>query len=318
MEPPAVEPAPEPPVHDKIVSILWNIGGDILGDAIKRAKYPNVVLPMCVLCRLDAVLETKHVAVVEIEGILDRTGITEQNAALCQASGQAFYNTSKFTLRGLNLGVSQRQLRRNFEAYLDGLFTEHPGHSRSFQIPQNTSRHYRGAEVLGPLIDAFLDPAFSLSPDPVLNGDGSMRHPALDNQSMATVFEQLAQRFNEINIAEAGEHWTPSDVSKLMADLLFLPVAGEIQSGSYRLYDGACGTGGLLTSAEGTLRNLAEKRGKRATTRLYGQETDPRTYATCKAAMLLKGEDEHANTSPAASSAPQFPATRFRHTSSIS
>jgi type I restriction-modification system DNA methylase subunit len=106
------------------------------------------------------------------------------------------------------------------------------------------------ADALGTLINTFLDPDINLSPNPVLNGDGSVKHPALDNHSMGTVFEELVRKFNEENNEEAGEHWTPRDAVRLMANLIFLPIADAIQSGSYLLYDGACGTGGMLTVAE--------------------------------------------------------------------
>src|SRR5205823_14460442 len=101
--------------------------------------------------------------------------------------------------------------------------------------------------------------------------------------------------FNEENNEEAGEHWTPRDAVKLMADLIFRPIAESIQSGSYLLYDGACGTGGMLTVAEERLKELASKYGKQATTHLYGQEINPETFAICKAVMLLKGEGESAD-----------------------
>jgi len=121
-----------------------------------------------------------------------------------------------------------------------------------------------------------------------------VKHPAMDNHSMGTVFEELVRRFNEENNEEAGEHWTPRDAVKLMANLISLPIADAIQDGSYLLYDAACGTGGMLTVAEETLKNLASERGKQVSTYLYGQEINPETYAICKADMILKGEGENA------------------------
>jgi type I restriction enzyme M protein len=151
------------------------------------------------------------------------------------------------------------------------------------------------SDSLGTLIAKFLDPEINLSPDPVLNGDHSIKHPGMDNHSMGTVFEELVRKFNEENNEEAGEHWTPRDAVRVMASLIFLPVADQIRSGSYLLYDCACGTGGMLTVAEETLQALAEKRGNRVRTHLYGQEINPETYAICKADMLLKGEGDHAD-----------------------
>ncbi|MBX9680765.1 MAG: type I restriction-modification system subunit M [Gemmataceae bacterium] len=151
------------------------------------------------------------------------------------------------------------------------------------------------ADALGTMIAKFLDPEINLSPNPVLNGDGRVKHPAMDNHSMGTVFEELVRKFNEENNEEAGEHWTPRDAVKLMANLIFLPVAMAIESGSYLIYDGALGTGGMLTVAEETLKELAKARGKDVVTHLYGQEIDPETFAICKADMLLKGEGENAD-----------------------
>jgi len=112
---------------------------------------------------------------------------------------------------------------------------------------------------------------------------------------MGTVFEELVRKFNEENNEEAGEHWTPRDAVKLMADLIFLPVADQIRSGSYLLYDGACGTGGMLTVADERLQALAGVKGKTVKTHLFGQEINPKTFAICKADMLLKGEGENAD-----------------------
>ena len=135
----------------------------------------------------------------------------------------------------------------------------------------------------------------NLSPHPVLHGDGSIKHPGLDNHAMGTIFEELVRRFNEENNEEAGEHWTPRDAVTLMAKLVFLPVADQIDSGTYLVYDGACGTGGMLTVAEETLTQLAEQRGKQVATHLYGQEINSETYAIAKADLLLKGEGEAAD-----------------------
>ena len=140
-----------------------------------------------------------------------------------------------------------------------------------------------------------LSPEINLSPNPVLNGDGSVKHPGLDNHGMGTIFEELVRRFNEENNEEAGEHWTPRDAVRLMARLIFLPVADRIESGTYLLYDGACGTGGMLTVAEETLQRLAQHHGKQVATHLYGQEINAETYAICKADLLLKGEGDAAD-----------------------
>ena len=149
--------------------------------------------------------------------------------------------------------------------------------------------------TLGFLLGKFLNSSINLSPKPILNGDGSVRLDGLDNHGMGTVFEELIRRFNEENNEEAGEHFTPRDVVQLMARLVFLPVADEIRSGTYLVYDGACGTGGMLTVAEETLTHMAGEQDKEVSIHLYGQEVNPETYAISKADLILKGEGGEAD-----------------------
>ena len=155
--------------------------------------------------------------------------------------------------------------------------------------------------------------SINLSPRPVQNGDGSVRLDGLDNHGMGTVFEELIRRFNEENNEEAGEHFTPRDVVQLMARLVFLPVADVVRSGTYLVYDGACGTGGMLTVAEETLTQLAREQGKETSVHLYGQEVNPETYAISKADLILKGEGSEADNMQFGStlSADAFPAREF-------
>jgi len=164
----------------------------------------------------------------------------------------------------------------------------------NFEFRNQIARLSR-ADALGTLIEKLTSPEINLSPEPVMNNDGSVRLPGLDNHAMGTIFEELVRRFNEENNEEAGEHWTPRDAVKLMAKLIFLPVADEIESGTYLLYDGALGTGGMLTVAEDILQQLALEHGKEVATHLYGQEINAETFAICKADLLLKGEGDSAD-----------------------
>ena len=277
-----------------ITNFIWGIADDALRDLYVRGKYRDVILPMMVLRRLDAVLEPTKAAVLSMKDNLDKAGITNQDAALRQAAGQAFYNTSRFTLRDLRNRASQAQLKADFEAYLDGFSPNVQEILDNFEF-RNQLPKLSKADVLGTLIEKFLDNTINLGPKPVLNGDGSVKHPGLDNHAMGTIFEELVRRFNEANNEEAGEHWTPRDAVKLMAKLIFVPIADQIQSGTYLLYDGACGTGGMLTVAEETLNELAEQHGKQVSTHLFGQEINGETYAIAKADLLLKGEGEEAD-----------------------
>ena len=268
--------------HNKIVSFIWGIADDVLRDLFKRGKYPDVILPMCVLRRMDAVLEPTKQAVLDTRKMLDKARITEQSAALCNASGHAFYNTSKFTLRALTARGSQQQLLADFEDYLNGFSPNVQDILKNFKF-RNQLQTLSDNDAIGTLINKFLDPAIDLSP------------AGIDNHAMGTVFEELVRKFNEENNEEAGEHWTPRDAVRLMANLVFLPIEKDIKSGTYLLYDCACGTGGMLTVAEETLTTIAARRKQQVKSLLYGQEINPETYAVCKADMLLKGEGESAD-----------------------
>ena len=280
--------------YSRIVSFIWGIADDCLRDLYVRGKYRDVILPLTVIRRLDAVLVTTQQAVLDMKASLDAAGIANQDQALRQAAGQAFYNTSQFTLRDLKNRASQQALKADFEAYLDGFSPNVQEIIDNFEFRNQIPRLSK-ADVLGTLIEKLLDPSINLGPGPVLNEDGSVRQPGLDNHAMGTIFEELVRRFNEENNEEAGEHWTPRDAVKLMARLIFLPIAASIESGTYLLYDGACGTGGMLTVAEDTLKELAAQHGKQVVTHLYGQEINAETYAIAKADFLLKGDGDEAD-----------------------
>lgn len=268
--------------QNKIVSFIWGIADDVLRDLFKRGKYPDVILPMCVIRRMDAVLEPTKKAVLETKKMLDDARITEQRAALCESAKQAFYNTSKFTLRDLKSRGSQQQLLADFEDYLNGFSANVQDILDNFKF-RNQLQTLSKADAIGTLINKFLDPEIDLSPT------------GIDNHGMGTVFEELVRKFNEENNEEAGEHWTPRDAVRLMANLVLLPIEDRLKSGTYLLYDCACGTGGMLTVAEETLTEFGTKHGQEIKSLLYGQEINPETYAVCKADMLLKGEGESAD-----------------------
>ena len=277
-----------------ISNFIWGIADDVLRDHYVRGKYRDVILPMTVIRRLDAVLEPTKEAVLRMKAQLDEAGITNQDRALRQAAGEAFYNTSPFRLRDLRSIGKQQQLRANFEAYLDGFSPNVQEILEKFRFRNEVPRLVDD-DILGFLIEKFLDSSVNLSPRPVLNADGSVRVPGLDNHSMGTVFEELIRRFSEENNEEAGEHFTPRDVVELMAHLIFKPIADRVQSTTYLVYDGACGTGGMLTVAEDTLARLARDQGREVSIHLYGQEVNPETYAISKADLILKGEGTEAD-----------------------
>jgi len=277
-----------------ITNYIWGIADDVLRDLYVRGKYRDVILPMTVLRRFDAVLEGSKQAVLDMKASLDKAKVIEQDSALRQAADQAFYNTSKFTMRDLKSRANRQQLKADFEAYLDGFSPNVQDILDNFEF-RNQIQRLSKADALGTLIEKLTSPEINLSPEPVKNSDGSTKHPGLDNHGMGTMFEELVRKFNEENNEEAGEHWTPRDAVRLMTRLMFLPIADDIKSGTYLLYDGACGTGGMLTVAEETLQQLAADHGKQVATHLFGQEINAETYAVCKADLLLKGEGDAAD-----------------------
>ena len=277
-----------------ITNYIWGIADDVLRDIYVRGKYRDVILPMTVLRRLDVVLEDTKQEVLDTKAMLDNEGFVEQDVVLRDAANQTFYNTSKFTLWDLRSRANPQQLTADFEDYLNGFSPNVQDILENFEFRNQIPRLSK-ADALGTLIEKLTSPEVNLSPNPVLNSDGTIRHPGLDNHGMGTVFEELIRRFNEENNEEAGEHWTPRDAVQMMAKLVFLPIADQIKSGTYLLYDGACGTGGMLTVAEETLRQLANDHGKEVSTHLFGQEINAETYAICKADLMLKGEGDAAD-----------------------
>lgn len=283
-------------IQNSIVSFIWGIADDCLRDVYVRGKYRDVILPMTVIRRLDAMLEDTKTDVLKMKDTMDKAGITNQWPALCNAADQAFCNASPFLLKDLTSRAKKQTLKADFEAYLDGFSPNVQEILDKFKF-RNQIDTMIDADILGAVIEKFVSPTINLSPKPVYTDDTMMtiKLPALDNHGMGTVFEELVRKFNEANNEEAGEHWTPRDVVDLMADLIFIPIADEIKDATYSCYDGACGTGGMLTVAQDRLMTLAKRRNKEVSIHLFGQEVQPETYAICKADMLLKGDGDQAD-----------------------
>ena len=282
-------------VHNQIVSFIWGIADDCLRDVYVRGKYRDVILPMTVIRRLDAMLEETKPAVLTMKKQLDTAKIDNQWPALCNAAGQAFCNASPFLLKDLTSRSKAQTLKADFIAYLDGFSPNVQVILDKFKF-RNQIDTMVDADILGAVIEKFTSSDINLSPNPIYKDDAKtiLKHPGLDNHGMGTIFEELIRKFNEENNEEAGEHWTPRDVVELMADLVFMPIADKIKDASYSCYDGACGTGGMLTVAQDRLLTLAKRRGKEVAIHLFGQEINPETYAICTADMLLKGDGEEA------------------------
>lgn len=226
---------------------------------------------------------------------LDAAGILDQDEALCGVSGEAFCNSSPYTLSDLRSRTNQQQLKKDFILYLDGFSANVQDIIKKFEF-RNQIDKLSDHDILGLLIAKFTDNSINLSSRPVLDDKGNVLQPALDNHTMGTVFEEVIRKFNEeTNITDAGRHFTPRDIVELISDLAFIPVKDKIQSTTYRIYDGACGTGGMLTVGEERMTELAKECGKKISIHLYGQENSDETYAIAKADMLVKGEGGQAN-----------------------
>lgn len=294
--------------HNAIVSFIWGIADDVLRDKYKRVDYRKAILPMTVIRRLDALLEPTKEAVLKMKAQLDAARVVNQEGALRQSAGLNFYNTSQFTLR--KLLDNPKQLQANFVDYLNGFSLNIQEIIDKFNF-HNEVRLLAQGNVLFQFVEKFLDARINLSPNPVLNQDGSVKLPGLSNHGMGSVFEELLRRFNDENNEEAGEHFTPRDVIHLMTNLIFLPIKEQVQSTTYLVYDCACGTGGMLTESDATLNRLAQDHGKQARIHLYGQESTAETYAICKADLLIKGEDERNIAYGSTLSEDAFPRQRF-------
>ncbi|AVR47049.1 DNA methylase [Christiangramia fulva] len=278
--------------HNKLVSFIWSIADDCLRDVYVRGKYRDVILPMVVLRRLDALLEpTKDAVMEELAFQRDEAGFTEwDESGLRDASGYVFYNISKWTLQKLHDTAtnSQQILQANFEDYLNGFSPNVKEIIDKFKL-KSQIRHMAGKDVLLDVLEKFTSPYINLTPFEKEDPEGR-KMPALSNLGMGYVFEELIRKFNEENNEEAGEHFTPREVIDLMTHLVFDPIKDQLPP-VMTIYDPACGSGGMLTEAQNFIKD--EEGLIRATgdVYLYGKEINDETYAICKSDMMIKGND---------------------------
>lgn len=275
--------------YNQLFAFIWNIANDVLVHAFNKGDYKKVILPMMVLRRLDILLEPTHEAVLKLKKDLEEKSIPEnsQEQVLFGITGHPFCNTSRFTMKSLRGETNPIRLKQNFLEYLDGFSRDVQDIIEKFKLKQQVD-NLSDAGRLGSLIEKFTDDGINLGINPVLDKDGKEKQPGVDNHTMGTLFEELLRKFNEENsVTEAGEHFTPRDYVALMADIAVLPVADRLRSATYKVYDGACGTGGILSIAEERILQQASLRGKQVKIDLYGQELQPETFATCKADLML-------------------------------
>ena len=271
--------------HSQMVALIWNIADDVLRDVFLRGQYRDVILPMVVLRRLDALLEpTKE----EVEAEITESGIDNiDEGVLKDITGLSYFNTSKWTLNRLKSQASDNNdiLYDNFIEYLNGYSENIRDVLRNFEY-YTKARKLADNDRLLSIIERITDPRINLTDKNTIDPDG-LPLPALTNVGMGTVFEELLRRFNEENNEEAGEHFTPRDAISLLAHLVFEPVKEDLPK-IITLYDPACGSGGMLTESREYLLDLGVRS---AAIQLSGTEINPETYAICKSDLIIKGVD---------------------------
>ena len=280
-------------VQNKLVSFIWSIADDCLRDVYVRGKYRDVILPMVVLRRLDALLEpTKEAVLEELAFQRDEAGFTEwDDKGFTDVTGYVFYNTSEWTLQRLHNTAtnSQQLLLANFEEYLNGFSSNVKEIIEKFNL-KSQIRHMATKDVLYDVLGKFTSPDINLTPYEKLDSSGK-KLPALTNLGMGYVFEELIRKFNEENNEEAGEHFTPREVIDLMTHIVFEPIKDKIPS-VLTIYDPACGSGGMLTESQNFIVDPeGEIKATSSDVYLFGKEINDETYAICKSDMMIKGNN---------------------------
>ena len=261
--------------YNALFSFIWNIANDVLVHAFEKGDYKKIIMPFMVLRRIDVLLEPTKAAVLEKKKFCDSHNIVDYTPFLTQVTGYPFYNTSAFTMKTLKNEIDPQRLKMNIIEYFNGFSQDVQDIIDKFKLRQQVD-NLTEANRLGSLLEKFTDENINLS-EP-------------DNHTMGTIFEELLRKFNEENnVTEAGEHFTPRDYVRLLGQLAVEPIKDKITDNTYTIYDGACGTGGILTIAQEEIERIATEEGRRVRTSIFGQELQPDTYATCKADLMISG-----------------------------
>lgn len=283
--------------YNALFSFIWNIANDVLVHAFEKGDYKKIIMPFMVLRRIDVLLEPTKAAVLQKKEFCDNHNIVDYTPFLTQVTGYPFYNTSAFTMKTLKNEIDPQRLKMNIIEYFNGFSQDVQDIIDKFKLRQQVD-NLTEAGRLGSLLEKFTDENINLSVKPVMqevtHEDGTKemveRLPGLDNHTMGTIFEELLRKFNEENnVTEAGEHFTPRDYVRLLGQLAVEPIKNKLTDNTYTIYDGACGTGGILTIAQEEIERVAKETGKRVRTSIFGQELQPDTYATCKADLMISG-----------------------------
>lgn len=279
-------------VHNKLISFIWSIADDCLRDVYVRGKYRDVILPMVVLRRLDALLEpTKEAVLEELRFQKEEAKFTElDEMGLQDASGYVFYNTSKWTLQKLfdTATNSSQMLEANFTEYLNGFSKNMQEIIEKFKL-KSQIKHMADKDVLLDVLEKFTSSYINLTDKEALDPDGK-KLPPLTNLGMGYVFEELIRKFNEDNNEEAGEHFTPREVIDLMTHIVFDPIKDNLPP-VMTIYDPACGSGGMLTESQNFIKDEDGEIKAKGDVLLYGKEINDETYAICKSDMMIKGNN---------------------------
>lgn len=283
--------------YNNLFSFIWNIANDVLVHAFEKGDYKKIILPFMVLRRIDVLLEPTKKQVLEKKEFCDKNKLTDYTPFLTPITGYPFYNTSAFTMSTLKNEIDPQRLKMNIIEYFNGFSQDVQDIIDKFKLRQQVD-NLTEVGRLGSLLEKFTDGTINLSINPVMeeqtdeDGNKQMveRLPGLDNHTMGTIFEELLRKFNEENnVTEAGEHFTPRDYVRLLADLAVVPVKDKLTDNTYTIYDGACGTGGILTIAQEEMERVALEQGKNVKVSIFGQELQADTYATCKADLMISG-----------------------------
>lgn len=266
-------------IHRPNVGFVWNITDVVLRDTFKKSEIGDVLLPFVVLRRMDCILEPYNEKVREqYEQFKDKISLEKLDPLLRKtAGGLKFYNTSRHTL--LSLQDDAKNISINFDNYLKGFNAEVQRIFECFQFDKVVARLNRNNllyKMLGELTTLDFSPS------------------KVDNHDMGYIFEELIRIANDQSNEQAGEHFTPRDVIRLMSAILFTPDAEELrQSGIIRtIYDPACGTGGMVNVGKRyILEDICADSESKPTINTFGQELNEQSYAIAKSEALVSGEN---------------------------
>lgn len=256
------------------VSFIWSVA-DLLRGPYRPNQFKDVMLPMTVLRRLDCVLEPTKEKVLEQQNKLSGGKVKNIDPILCRVTGVPFYNTSRFTLEKLK--GDPNNIAANLTNYIKGFSSRASDIIDHFGFEEHIAKLDK-ADRLYLVVSKFCD--IDLHPT------------AVSNIEMGYIFEELIRRFNEASNEEAGDHFTPREVIRLMVNLLFMPDGDILTTKGIvkTLYDPACGTGGMLSVAEGYMHELNPD----ARLEVFGQDYNAQAHAICGSDMMIKGQDiEH-------------------------